>query len=92
MRPNNWLERLVIAHQHQHQDESVETPVASVVPDGHHQPQQQQLIEEQEQKEEESSSIERPASKCNYYYSDHLPTIDLSQLTLTLDSELIFPT
>lgn len=42
----------------------------------------------EEGKSDPSSSTFDPKS---YYDSDSLPTIDLSQLTLSLDSDLIFP-
>ena len=82
-----WLERLVCAQQAE--NDPTTTAVTNDPPRSNH---HEQGSDDHDMTEDIFNKLvmDEPI-KTNYYTNDPLPTIDLSQLTLSLDSELIFP-
>lgn len=83
----DWLERLVTAQQQLTAPAPVpETPAMEVTPIS-------DIMEDNSNPSLDGNERHRSVflDSKTFYENDSLPTIDLSQLTLSLDSDLIFP-
>jgi hypothetical protein len=87
----DWLERLVTARQQQTApEEKIDVGKLEIKPD-------ETSAFDTKMEDSSNSPDEDDRNRSNffdsktYYENDSLPTLDLSQLTLSLDSDLIFP-